>query len=145
MTDADAMLGSDFACVAEVGTYGDGNEQPMAAILAGAGSSLGAVGACNEGFVRDDAILVVTFITDEEDIEKSPGDPPDWKSGVVAAKNGNENAVVVLGLFGDTDQPGAICQPFMDETGAEPGVRLRQFTESFGGRGVTGSVCANDY
>jgi hypothetical protein len=145
MTQDDADLGEKFACVGEVGTFGDGNEQPMASMLAAVGPELGAMGACNEGFVRDDAILVVTFITDEEDIEKSPGDPPDWKAGVIAAKNGNADAVVVLGLFGDTDQPGAICGPFMDESGAEPGVRLRAFTESFGNRGVVGSVCAADY
>ncbi|MBC8067880.1 MAG: hypothetical protein IAG13_06050 [Deltaproteobacteria bacterium] len=115
MTDADAMLGSDFACVAEVGTYGDGNEQPMAAILAGAGSSLAAVGACNEGLVRDDAILVVTFITDEEDVEKSPGDPSSWYDDLVALKGGDPSAIVVLGLMGDTGEPGAVCQPFDDE------------------------------
>ena len=145
MTQNEADLAGTFACVGEVGTFGDGNEQPMAAMLEAVGPELGAMGACNEGFVRDDAILVVTFITDEEDIMKSPGDPPDWKMELVAAKGGNADAVVVLGLFGDTDQPGAICQPFVDEVGAEPGVRLREFTESFGNRGVVGSVCANDY
>jgi hypothetical protein len=147
MTDADVMLGSDFACVAEVGTYGDGNEQPMAAILAGAGSSLGAVGACNEGFVRDDAILVVTFITDEEDVDKSPGDPSSWYDDLVALKGGDPSAIVVLGLMGDTGEPAAVCQPFDDEgvNGAENGVRLRQYVQMFGDQGVLGSVCEPNY
>jgi hypothetical protein len=147
MTDADAMLGGDFACVGEVGTFGDGNEQPMAAILAATSDAMGAVGACNEGFVRDDAILVVTFITDEEDVEKSPGDPASWYADLVAVKNGDPKAIVVLGLFGDTDQPGAVCMPFDADgiVGAEDGVRLRQYTQMFGDQGVVGSVCAADY
>ncbi len=147
MTDGDAMLGGDFSCVAEVGTYGDGNEQPMAAILAATGDAMTGMGACNEGFLRDDAILVVTFITDEEDVEKSPGDPASWYADLVAIKNGDPSAIVVLGLIGDTGQPGAVCQPFDDEgvNGAEDGVRLRQYVQLFGDHGVLGSVCAADY
>ncbi|HWB75496.1 MAG TPA: hypothetical protein VG755_11090 [Nannocystaceae bacterium] len=147
MTDGDAMLGADFACVGEVGTFGDGNEQPMAAILAATSDAMGAVGACNEGFVRDDAILVVTFITDEEDIDKSPGDPAGWYADLVAVKNGDPAAIVVLGLMGDTTQPGAVCQPFDAEgiNGAEDGVRLRQYVQMFGDQGVVGSVCEADY
>ena len=147
MTDGDAMLGSDFACVGEVGTYGDGNEQPMAAILAATSDAMGAVGACNEGFVRDDAILVVTFITDEEDIDKSPGDPASWYADLVAVKNNDPAAIVVLGLMGDTMQPAAVCSPFDADgiNGAEDGVRLRQYVQMFGDQGVFGSVCEADY
>ena len=54
-------------------------------------------GGCNEGFLRDDAILVVTFITDEEDTG-SAGNPDSWKQTLVDAKGGNEEAIVVLGL-----------------------------------------------
>jgi hypothetical protein len=145
MSDGDPELAGTFACVGEVGTFGDGNEQPMAAMLQAVDDELGQ--GCNAGFLRDDAILVVTFITDEEDVNKSPGDPASWHADLVAAKGGNEDALVVLGLFGDTDQPDAVCEPFdgEGEDGAEAGPRLREFTTSFGERGVLGSVCEEDY
>jgi hypothetical protein len=103
------------------------------------------VGACNEGFLRSDAILVLTIITDEEE-KSSPGDPASWKQSLVDAKPGGEQAIVVLGLIGDNGTPGAICAPFASNagTGAEPSPRLRAFAESFPA-GRVGSVCASDY
>lgn len=146
MTSEAGDLDQQFSCAAEVGTFGDGNEQPMAAMLNAITEPLVDDMGCNSGFLRDDAILVVTFITDEEDADKSPGSPATWHDGLVAAKGGNEDAIVVLGLFGDTDQPGAVCTGGLDgNEGAEPAPRLRSFVESFGDRGITGSVCADDY
>ena len=53
----------------------------------------------------------------------------------------------MLGLFGDGDDPNGICPPFDPDnsSGAEPSPRLRQFVNSFGERGVAGSVCADSY
>jgi hypothetical protein len=139
-------LSDKFSCMASVGTSGDGNERPMQAISEAVGV-LARPGECNEGFLRDDAILVVTFITDEEeDPGKSPGDPRDWMADLVAAKNGNEKSVVVLGVFGDSDRQGSTCAPggLMGNLGADPGYRLRAFVEEFE-YGVAGSVCASDY
>ena len=102
--------------------------------------------ACNEGFIRDDAILVVTFITDENDSTgDSAGTVAGWRQALIAAKGGDESAVVVLGLFGDNDQPGGICQDLADSNGAEAAPRLREFVDSWGDRGFYGSVCASDY
>jgi hypothetical protein len=145
MTQADADISTKFSCAAHVGTYGDGNERPMEAMIEATGPELNAMAACNEGFLRDDAILVVTFITDEEDVMKSPGDPQDWHDALIANKNGNEDAVAVLGLFGDGDLPAGECPPLQDDLGAEPSPRLRAFVELFGDRGVAGSVCADDF
>ena len=65
----------------------------------------------------------------------------------MSAKGGDESAIVVLGLFGDNDEPGAICPPFNPDSasGAEPSPRLREFVDSFGDHGVPGSVCAASY
>ncbi len=147
MTDTSAMVSEQFACVAEVGISGHGNEQPMAAILAATHESMATTGACNEGFLRKDAILVVTVITDEDDADKSPGDPASWYRDLVDVKNGDPKAIVMLGLIGDTGEPGGVCQPFDAEliNGAENGVRLRQYVEKFGSHGVLGSVCSPDY
>ena len=119
---------------------GDGTERPMEAMV-DAVTTLNQVGQCNEGFLRDDAILVVTFITDEEDSGKSAGTPVSWKGDLVAAKNGDEDAIVMLGLVGDPDVPNGTCA-VMGSAEASP--ILRGFAESFN-FGSWGSICALDY
>ena len=88
--------------------------------------------------MRDDAVLVVTVISDEDDFEQSEGDPAAWKQFLVDAKGGNEEAIVVLGLIADGAQPGSPCPADEDAP------TLRTFSESFT-FGQTGSVCAPDY
>jgi len=140
-------LSATFECAAQVGVSSyAGTERPMEAMVQAVSGSTEAA-TCNEGFIRDDAILVVTFITDEDDnFGDSAGTPAGWKQALISAKNGDENAIVVLGLFGDNDQPGAICQDLGSGTdGAEPSPRLREFVDSFGDKGFFGSVCAPSY
>ena len=155
-----------FTCIGSRGFAGPGDEQTMSSLLASVGP-LVAPGQCNEGFLRDDAILVVTIISDEEDSPgdgaaappldgscvpadsdfNSTGDPNGWKVGLVAAKGGNEDAIVVLSLVGDCDIGGdcpGIELVGSGYTGAEPAPRIREFTESFG-YGSVGPVCAPDY
>jgi len=144
-------LETKFLCLADVGTFGSGNEVPIDAMLAAVDAHNTDGGGCNEGFLRDDAVLVVTIITDEEDDHDgffgSEGDPPQWRDALLAAKGGNETAAVVLALLGDNDQPDGLCTPFDDTgvDGAEASPRLREFAESFGSRGFVGSVCAPSY
>ncbi len=142
-------LAAAFACAAQVGTGStDDPEKPMQAMV-NAVAPNGPSADCNLGFLRSDAILVVTFITDEDDNQGdgSLGTPEGWKASLVAAKKGDPSALAVLGLFGDGDKPDAICPPFNPDnsTGAEPSWRLRMFIDSFGERGVAGSVCAPSY
>lgn len=127
-------LDSAFTCAATVGTGAIGPvEQPLGSMLQAVTPGTEA-NTCNAGFLRDDAILVVTFITDEDDDEGdgSQGTVEGWRQALIAAKNGNEESVVVLGLFGDRD-----C--------AEPSPRLSEFVESWGERGLRGSVCEPSY
>ena len=156
MTEAD--LGQNFACAAQVGISGDGNERPVQALQAAISESMNAPGACNEGFVRDDAILVVVIITDEEDDHEvdgcdqlpqpgSAGEPAGWYQGIIARKAGVETNVVMLSLVGPTD-PSSLC-PALDKcaggiTGAEPGARLVELTNSFT-HGFIGRVCEPTY
>ena len=136
-----------FSCAARVGTGGAGNERPMEAMVNAtvAGSTgLGPLGECNDGFIRSDAILVVTFITDEEDgpdpgcspgdencddSSNSAGDPASWRQALLTAKNGDDNGVVVLGIF--------------DTGGSSP--RLDAFVDSFGTNGSKGDVGSGNY
>jgi hypothetical protein len=143
-----------FQCVANVGTGGDNNERPMEAMEQAIGPLNGA-GQCNDGFVREDALLVITIITDEEEDPNdgdgggspdvnSPGGPADWYQAVVDAKLGKESHAVVLGLVGDTDLPNAVCVPRNGTVGAEPAIRLREFIESFT-YGAWEPVCQQSY
>jgi hypothetical protein len=139
MTDADDLAAS-FACTAAVGISGASDEKPMDAldaVLTRHGSP------CSAGFVRDDALLVIVLITDEEDDGDSDRDPGDWYDTVVAAKDGDASRVMVLSLIG-LDEPNACAGPWDGATGAEYAPRLAEFTEHFA-HGVVGDVCAADY
>jgi hypothetical protein len=138
--------GPTFECVANL--Y-DGNnpETTMQSMLAALDPAIVGPGGCNEGFLRDDAVLVVTFITDEEDDTESMGDPAMWYDALLALKGGNETAIVVLGLVGDTGLPNAVCpaDSVPGSNGGEYSPRLIEFAESWGTRGLWGSVCSADY
>jgi hypothetical protein len=144
LQDGQANRPETFSCIARVGTFGDSGELPMDAMLQATSSAKNRVGGCNEGFLRDDAILVVTFITDEDD-ESSTGNPAIWRQALLAAKHDDPKALVVIGLVGDNnlDQglPGGPCS-FFAASGAPA---LQSFVESFGDRGKLASVCAEDY
>jgi hypothetical protein len=153
-TETQPALEDTFSCVAHVGIYGSGSEKPMQAMQGAVSDAMNDGGGCNEGFLRDDAILVVVVVTDEEDDSTedpnggSPGDPPDWAQSLIDAKNGDPNAIVVLMLVGDGDVPGGVCPPGADPggggPGAEPSPRLRAFAELFD-HGLWGSICETDY
>lgn len=127
-----------FSCIARVGIDGSDTEQPIAALTRAIGPELGEPGGCNEGFIRDDAILVLTIITDEPD-QHTPGDPSDWYDAVIEAKNGQPEAVVILGLLpdGDLDVPSCGLE-------SVPAPRLSAFLDLFEASGRA-SVCEPDY
>jgi hypothetical protein len=142
MTDAQADLEATFSCVARVGTDGSAIEEMMDSVLEATSPLLNASGRCNEGFLREDAVLVVTFVTDEED-RRSEGDPEQWRSALLAAKGGNEDALVVLGLVGDNNVDGGLLGGPCSGSDADGSPRLQSFVDSLDG--VLGSVCAPDY
>jgi hypothetical protein len=97
LASGDADVAATFACAAKVGVAGHSAERPMDALLAALQPGINAAGGCNDGFLRDDALLVVTFISDDLNYEDA-GDPQSWFDAVVAAKNGDEEAVAVVGF-----------------------------------------------
>jgi hypothetical protein len=127
-------LPTAFACAGNIGTSGSASERPMQAAVEAITRVEGDPGECNEGFIRDDALLVLVIITDEPDAN-SVGTPMSWYDDIVAAKLGIPENVVVLSLI---NTPGGAC------LGAQaPGIAA--FTTMFGANGFLADICTPDY
>ena len=86
-----------FACIAQVGAsaYWGGGTARAAAIT----PEINGPDGCNDGFLRDDALLMVTLVTntpwaDWGDIP--PATAGSWGKAVIDAKGGDPNAVVAF-------------------------------------------------
>ena len=129
IVDGQPNLADTFGCIATVGASGSGNEMPMNALIAALGSPLAAPGACNEGFLRKDAILVVTIVSDappDTAMEQVTDNVQDWYDAVVQEK-GDPSAIVVIGLF------------------TQAAAKYQEFVAKFGASGFVGSVEEQDY
>ncbi|MCR9162356.1 MAG: hypothetical protein ACE37F_31515 [Nannocystaceae bacterium] len=142
ITPRDDLEGA-FSCAARLGIDGNGLERPMDAMLEALHPSDGLM-SCNEGFLRDEALLVVVLITDEEDFEDSAGDPVSWYESVVAAKGGDDERVVMLSLVGHPKPNDCIPTQWTGMMGAEVATRILQFTSIFP-YGFVGDICSDDY
>ncbi len=108
-----------FECIARVGTWGNNH---MGDALVGAINHLfNAPGGCNAGFLRDDALLVLTMIGPEDNPGESLGTWEEWREALVNAKHGDLNAIVALGIISGDD-----CVPQPD-----PDIRLCNLIPSF--------------
>ncbi|MBL9105142.1 MAG: hypothetical protein JNL82_29620 [Myxococcales bacterium] len=101
-------LAETFKCIASLGE-GPKTPWPMYEMMAALEPSMLDVGGCNEGFLRDDALLAVIVLAGTAD-NSSPGTPQSWYDTLVTAKNGNEEAVVVLTVSNDLDLPDPTCE-----------------------------------
>jgi hypothetical protein len=131
LAGSDPQLHASFKCAAEVGTAGDPKERPMDAMVAAVAAELQGPGGCNDGFLRDEAILVVTFISDDENVEDL-NTAQQTHDALVAAKGGDADRIVMLGLI-----PGVGCGP--------GGLHWAQLIGLFGTHGIQGEVCSPDY
>ncbi len=142
LTDAD-NIATQFPCIGQVGINGSGNERPISALVAALSDANAAPGACNANFIRDDAILVVVVVTDDPPV---PGffddaeptiDTSGWAPAVLAAKDNNPEAVVVIGFIPWQD---VSCVPLTAES-----PNLIGFVDAFGEQGIKASICEPDY
>lgn len=103
----------------------------------------------NQGFLREEALLVVVYITDEDD--QSGLAPQDIRQALLQIKGGDERYVVVLTLGGPevgsvevnpiTHAVGCVS----DRYGAiEQTPRLKSFSGLFGTRGLHYDLCRDD-
>jgi len=141
---------AEVQCALTVGVDGSTDERPMQHMLEALSPEFIGTQGANEGFLRDDALLVVVLVTDEEDDYErktqwgSPGDPADWTADLAALKGDLAKDIVVLSLIG-LESPNA-CPQFQWDgvTGAELSPRLDEFTMGFP-EGASSDVCALDY
>ena len=124
-----------FQCIAQVGIGGDTRAaEAMVRALQGPG-------ACNEGFLRDDALLVVTLIQDTYD-EFSAGTVDSWITALLDAKGGDKDAFALLVLTTDIDVGyQQLCWPNQYN---ETKNRLRLLADGVE-HGFIDSICAPDY
>lgn len=135
LQQGDTDIAGAFACAAKVGVAGHPSERPMDSLLAALKPGINGPGGCNEGFLRDDALLVITFISDDPNYEDS-GTPQSWYDAVVAAKKGDPKAAVVVGFT-----PAFATCPGND---TPKGSHWAEFVAKFPFN-LHASVCAGDY
>ncbi|MDC0722495.1 hypothetical protein [Nannocystis bainbridge] len=91
-----------FECLARVGVVG--YNKMGDALVAAMSPKLNKVGGCNEGFFRDDALLMVTLIGPEDNSDAPAGSNGTWQEWMQAAvdrKKGDLDAIVMFGLTDD--------------------------------------------
>jgi hypothetical protein len=129
-------LEGTFKCIASLG---QGPKTPVAAeVMMSALEPDMLDGGCNDGFLRDDALLAVIELTGSGD-DGSPGTPQSWYDALVAAKHGNEEAVVLLAFSHDLDEPEPLCMA--DNWARAP---QRDFVEA-AAHGMWESICVDSY
>jgi hypothetical protein len=144
LDETEPDLAAKFSCIAQVGISGSGDEIQAQAGYQAVSPAMNMAGACNEGFIRDDALLVVVIISDENDHEVcipffgclggSEGNPVDWFEKFKAYKSGIQENIVVLALVGDE----------ANDCGADNCDRLISLTNWFF-NGSVGDICAPSY
>ncbi|MBA3546841.1 MAG: hypothetical protein H0T76_10190 [Nannocystis sp.] len=97
-------LTETFACIATVGA--SGYDMLGQALTAAMQSNISDPGGCNNGFLRKDALLMVTFIATNPD-EDSAGTPDKWAQAVLDAKHGDDKSVVMFAIGGPAE-----CKPY---------------------------------
>lgn len=132
MTEKDD-LATSFACAARVGTSGLSDERPLQAAVSALTSGSEEPGSCNGGFLRDDALLVLFFVTDEDAVMS----PSLAYEQIVDLKGGDDRNVVVASLVHVT---GVGCY----DVHATEAHLLVGFTGLFE-HGFVGAICHEDW
>jgi hypothetical protein len=127
-------LAADFECIGFLGRAGT-NAEIVLDELKGA-IDLSAPGGCNEGFLRDEAILVVVIVSDEAD-HNSVATWEEVHETLLNAKHGQEKGVVILGLT--SNRP--VCGVENNDASAP---RIESLVSSFPYHRIA-PVCTPDY
>ena len=102
LTKGQPNLIETFTCIAQVG-YGGSNyvgDALVSAVSIGYNGPLG----CNTGFLRDDALLMITMVTPGSDSSVLFKDHMTWYERLLKAKNGDPKSIVMF-LIGQAPGP----------------------------------------
>ncbi|MBZ5708097.1 hypothetical protein [Nannocystis pusilla] len=136
ITKDDPDLEGTFDCISKLGA---GPKTPAAArmMMRALEPEILSKWGCNKGFLRPDALLAIVLVSGDYD-NNTPGTPADWYEAVVEAKQGNEDAVVILALSHDLDVPNPKCE------GPDLTSSLRLLADA-AEHGHFGSMCEQSY
>ena len=141
ITDEEPDLDAAFECLATVGISGAiGNE--IEYVLPAIGPELNAPGGCNDGFLRDDALLVITTIQGNG-YWASMADAEHQIEALLLAKHGDPDAIYLLAITHDLDRPDHLCQPEIDGY-YETISHMRLLTQMLP-HASTESICVDDF
>ena len=129
-----------LACVTQSGMNG-ASAHTAEAMVAAISSEFNGPGGCNEGFLRDDALLVVTLMSDMFD-QLSKGTVESWINALRTAKHGDDDAFAIIVLTTDVDVGyWQLCLPEMYSPIKN---RLRLLVEGVE-HGFISSICEEDF
>jgi hypothetical protein len=142
ITSGQKDLAETFTCMAQVGVYGGPIVgEAMVAALQPKFNDPDSEFACNGGFLREDALLVVTLFQDVYE-QDSLGTVDEWIAALRTAKNGDDDAFMVLVLTTDVDLGyQQLCLP--NEYNPNKN-RLRSLADGVE-HGFVGSICMDNY
>ena len=131
MTEEDDLQDA-FACAAQVGISGSIQEAPLTAASLAIDGMLTEEGECNEGFIRDDALLVVVVLTDEDEPEAGAR----LSEAMTNAKLGYRDNAVLVAIVNEVGGPCGAEGKAALET-----IALAKSLE----HGFVGSICEADF
>jgi hypothetical protein len=150
----DSNVGSTFACAAEVGTGGPSLEMPLEVINMAFTDRM--TDGTNQGFLRDDALLAIVVLTDEDDCSRTDNNFTIQSDACDASSQPElvdiSNYLAFLdNLTGDRGRwamaaiagpgPGSCTSNFGDAIEAQ---RLKSFVNMAGSNAVFSSICDGD-
>lgn len=140
----DPNMAQTFACAADVGTDGPGMEMPLYASELALSARI--QDGTNAGFLRDDALLAIVYLTDEDDCSRRDNNfdhyadqpcttvpPSEWVTFLDTLK-GDRGRWATAVIAGPTD----CTSDFGDAAAAN---RLQEFVTTTGQNAVFSSIC----
>lgn len=110
MVKGQTDLKGTFGCAAQLGK--SGGAWMGEALTAAVQSNINDPGGCNPGFLRKDALLMVTMIANTYDEEGKPngsaGTPETWTAAVRKAKGDDLASVVMFSILDTGSEPGCL-------------------------------------
>ena len=131
-----------FEELVQVGTEGAGTEQGLLAALSALTPPMSE--GANAGFLREDALLTVIFVSDEEDFSIGPVNSYINAFREVKGQRDRDafNASALIGVDPDSGEPVA-CGGAGVGVGADPGFRYHDVSRQTGV--VVGSICEDEF